>query len=100
MNYWEECISSSFVEHDIIATKEQIEAIATDIQCAHENYGMVFHVPENPLAGELKKVKSELQKEKEKTMCRECNGRCRIYSNMGTRIISRECSKCNGEGKI
>lgn len=99
MKYWEECLSSSFEEHGIIASKEQIEAIASDIQISHENYGLAFHVPENPLINELRKVKEELKKEKEKVICEKCKGRGLITSNYGTFTSNSQCSKCRGEGK-
>lgn len=41
-DYWEECLDSSFSEHGIAATPEQLKAIAEDVQVSHENYGMAI----------------------------------------------------------
>lgn len=40
MDYWKECIESSFEEAGIVATSEQIEAVAGDVEVSSENYGM------------------------------------------------------------
>lgn len=45
IDYWEECLDSSFQEHGVKVTPEQLKAIAKDIQGGHENYGMAFYAP-------------------------------------------------------
>lgn len=45
LKYWIETIDSSLKECGISATREQIEQIATDVQCSHENYGLSFYSP-------------------------------------------------------
>lgn len=99
MKYWEECLSSSFEEHGIKASEEQIKAIANDVECAHENYGLAFHVPENPLIRELEDTKEKLRKEKDKKMCQSCNGMGYTTFRFGSRSGSSKCDKCGGEGK-
>lgn len=99
-DYWKECLASSFNEHGIIATADQIKKVAEDIQISHENIGMAFYVPENPLAGELKKVTAALKAEKEKVFCKVCKGKGSITEAFGTgRVSISTCYKCNGEGK-
>jgi hypothetical protein len=44
-DYWEECLASSFEEHGVTATVEQLKAIATDIENGSENIGMAFYSP-------------------------------------------------------
>ncbi len=100
MKYWEECLAYSFDENGVVATQAQIIAIASDIQCSHENYGMAFPVPENPLISELKTVKAELKREKEKVFCEECKGNGSITTAWGSRQSTSRCWKCHGEGKI
>lgn len=44
-DYWLECVSQSLEDNGILATEEQRQAIATDMQLSHENYGMAFYSP-------------------------------------------------------
>ena len=44
-DYWLECVQQSLEEHGVTATKEQAQAIATDVQITHDNYGMAFYSP-------------------------------------------------------
>lgn len=57
MDYWKECIASSFDEHGIVATEEQIAAVAGDVEVSHENYGIVhgYDAIPNPLYAEIEK---------------------------------------------
>jgi DnaJ-class molecular chaperone len=100
-DYWRECLASSFEEHGISATADQIKMAAEDVQGAHENYGMAFHAPsENPLCDELSKAKAELRAEKEKVCCRVCHGKGSITVPFGVgRVSISSCYSCNGEGK-
>jgi len=45
LDYWIESVASSLGEHGISATKEQIQAVAEDIQISHEQFGMAFYSP-------------------------------------------------------
>jgi len=101
-NYWEECISEAFEEAKLKATPEQIDIVASWVEGAHENYGMAHGhdcIP-NPLQLENEKLKKELKKEQDKTVCKACNGRGRIISNFGTRSSDSQCDKCRGYGKV
>ena len=44
-DYWIECVSQSAEDCGAILTKEQIAAIAADVQSGHENYGLAFYSP-------------------------------------------------------
>ena len=96
--YWDECVAVSFEDNGITATREQIEAVAADVASAHENYGMAFYQPENPLVEELSRTKRELQKERDKEVCPDCRGRGRLVYNSGDRSVDTQCDKCSGEG--
>lgn len=64
MNYWDECIRTSFEENGIIATEEQIKAVVKDIEGAHETYGMAYGhdcIP-NPLSVEIQALEQKLRK--------------------------------------
>lgn len=98
-DYWAECLASAFEEHGIVATSDQIEAVARDVEVSQENIGMAFYQPENPLIGELKRVEAELKAEKELMHCQRCNGTGRLISYGGTFQSNSQCWKCHGEGK-
>jgi len=97
--YWIECIASSLEEHGVQVTSEQIESIAEDIGNAHDNIGMSFHVPENPLSGEVKKLEKQLAREKTLVHCQKCNGNGCIQEYGPYHGSNTECCKCRGEGK-
>jgi molecular chaperone GrpE (heat shock protein) len=44
-DYWLEGVAQSLEEHGVTATEEQAQAVATDVQSAHDNYGMAFYSP-------------------------------------------------------
>ena len=44
-DYWRECLSNAADECGAALTAEQLDAMATDIRIAHENYGMAFYSP-------------------------------------------------------
>ena len=56
-DYWEECLASSFDEHGVSVTAEQLKSIAEDVQGGHENYGMAFYSP--PASDRLNEVERE-----------------------------------------
>lgn len=98
-NYWEEAITSSLDEHGVTATAEQIAAVAADMEGAHECHGMAFHVPENPLAGELDRARVALAVEKALVFCDVCKGTGREKYNAGLWSVNTQCWKCHGNGK-
>lgn len=57
LKYWIECLESSFDEHGIEATDEQIKSVAYDVQGAHENYGMAFYSP--PASDRISAIEGE-----------------------------------------
>jgi hypothetical protein len=60
IEYWEECLASSFEEHEITVTPDQLKAIAEDVQGGHENYGMAFYSP--PASDRLNEIEREWNK--------------------------------------
>lgn len=63
LDYWEECLDSSFCEHGITVTHEQLKAIAEDVRGGHENYGMAFYSP--PAGDRIAEVEREWKKKYE-----------------------------------
>jgi hypothetical protein len=95
-DYWVEAIESSLAEHGVIASPEQIIAIASDVEVAHENYDMAFgyDVASKNLStnreDEIVRLKAELREAQSRVVCRACSGR-------GLILYSR-CGKCHGAG--
>lgn len=95
-DYWVKSVESSFSEHGITATKEQIKQIAGDIELSHNQYDMAYGydvASQNLQASkddEIAKLRKELQLEREKQICKDCSG----YGY----ITFHRCSKCNGVG--
>ena len=98
LSYWKECLMISFEENGILFTDHQIDNIAHDVMISHENYGMAFQVPENPLIHELKILKEELDAEKNKVICSDCSGTgvIKTYGPCHTAVSS--CGACHGSG--
>lgn len=63
MDYWRECIESSFEEAGITASEEQVEAVAGDVQVAHENYGMAhgYDAIPNPRDADIDRLKARIR---------------------------------------
>ena len=97
--YWEECVANAIEEAHVTASLAQVNLIAESVRGAHENYGMAFYQPENPLIGEVSNLKRELKKEKEKVFCLNCEGTGRIITNGPSHSSNSECMKCRGAGK-
>ncbi|HEX8610199.1 MAG TPA: hypothetical protein VF800_02840 [Telluria sp.] len=98
-DFWNEVVSEALDEAGIEATSEQIATIAANVESAHENYGMAFYQPENPLIGELSETKAALKAERELVHCNTCSGRGRIYSQGPYHGSDSQCWKCYGNGK-
>lgn len=60
IEYWEECVASSFDEHKITATLSQLKAVANDVKGGHENYGMAFYSP--PASDRMADIEREWKK--------------------------------------
>lgn len=101
MDYWDECIRTAFEESGITATEEQIEGIVETVKGGFENYGLAhgYECISNPLSEELNNLKKQLEKEKRKIHCEECNGRGSITVNGPLHSATSSCYKCKGEGK-
>lgn len=101
-NYWEESVACSLDEHGIVATPEQITAIANDMQCSAENKGMMFgeHCIPNLVELELKETKKKLEIDREKIICPLCKGKGRLIEYGPVHSSDSECWNCHGEGRL
>lgn len=100
-DYWDECVTEAFEQAGLTATEEQIKIVAGDIQVSHENYGMAFHSPQSDGGQrEIDHLTRELQAERDKRICYECNGKGRIITQGPCHSSDSECSNCRGEGRI
>ena len=97
---WAEIVSESFEDHGISATADQIAAVASDVQGAHENWDMAFSGPSPGWHDrELAEIKRQLAQEREKVTCRECRGTGSIIEYFASRQSIETCWKCGGEGR-
>jgi len=101
MDYWHECIAEAFDEAGIVATMEQIDTVVDWVEGAHENYGMAHghDCIANPLEERNKTLARELKQERDKVICKECNGKGEIVENWADRSSMSSCSRCRGEGR-
>lgn len=97
--YWKECISAALDEQGIVATTEQIAAIADSVAGAHECYGMAFYQAESPEPSRIKELEKSLKAEREMVGCTPCGGKGRIYSQGPYHGSDSQCWKCGGYGK-
>lgn len=98
--YWCDAVSESLEEHGVTATREQMAAVARDMEMAREHESQAFYVPENPLIGENQRLAKALKEEQDKIGCLECNGRGNVTTDFGVRSSTSPCDWCNGEGKV
>jgi mono/diheme cytochrome c family protein len=103
--YWREAFEISMEEADCghllkQMTDEQIENVAGGIQGCHENIGLAFHVPENPMIGENERLTRKLRWERDLESCSVCRGRGREEYATGPWWVNTECFKCHGAGKV
>lgn len=98
-NYWQDCIETSFGDHGIQATREQIAAVAQDVEGWHDNIGLAFHQPPNPLVAEIEGLRRELAAERSKVRCKECDGKGELVCLGPYHLSISQCPKCGGEGR-
>lgn len=98
-DYFAECLSESFEEHGVTATKEQILAIAKDVADITESAGQAFYQPEHPVISEAEILARELRREKSKIACRPCAGSGVLVHQGPHHGSTSTCYKCNGEGR-
>lgn len=107
MEYWIECISEAFDDQNIVATKEQIEAVASWVEGAHDNYGMAtgIHFCDRPSESEAKRELRELKEEQDRQRvwevttkpCKCCYTAGVVSDNWGRMVV---CDYCGGKGRV
>ena len=100
MDYWEESVSAALDEAGVVATSEQIKQIAGDIEVSHEQYGMAHghDCIASPAVVENARLVMELERERRKTVCPECNGGGREIIQGPHHSGESDCFKCRGKG--
>lgn len=97
-NYWQEAVGQSFDEHGIVYTREQVAAIAKDMEGAHQEHGQTSYQPPDPVHRELAETKAALAKERDVAGCRACKGRGWNAIDILGRISRETCIDCDGRG--
>lgn len=102
LQYWRECLESSFAEHGVSVTPAQLAGIALDVAGAHECYGMAFYSPPagEHLVAELDATKRALETERGKVDCRSCNGKGRVVTAGPYHNANSHCDRCGREGRV
>ena len=100
-SYWAEVIEESLYERGITLLPKEIEAVAKDVEMAHENYGLAFYQPSGPSQTQmdLDAARKELSDERRKITCDECDGTGTTHTYGGTFMSTSQCYKCRGEGR-
>lgn len=100
-DYWKETIESSFEEHGIQATNEQIASVASDIEISHDNYDLAFYQPSRAshTETELKRAKEDLAAERSKVLCKSCKGTGEDIGYGPSFVAISQCIKCCGQGR-
>jgi hypothetical protein len=101
MDYWKECIEEALEDSKLNASEDQIQNITNWVESAHDNYSMATGsdcIPD-PVNLENEALRKELKAEREKVICRECNGNGRITEQGPVHSYNSECSNCRGEGR-
>lgn len=101
-DYWRIFAEEVPADMGLKLTPEQIDYLTDALKGAHENYGMAHgrdHIPD-PRAGEIKRLERELEKEKSKIHCEECDGKGTTTVHGPYHSATGTCYKCRGEGKV
>lgn len=97
-DYWAEVVGQSFDEHGIVYTREQVQAIARDMEGAQQEYDQTSYQPPDPVHRELAETKAALAKEREVEGCRTCKGRGWYAVDILGRVSRETCTDCDGRG--
>lgn len=101
-DYWNDVVSEALEEAGVIATREQVETIASAVAMGHECYGQAHghHCIPNQSELDNKSLREQLKHEQSLVFCGECKGRGSVTENFGVRSSTSRCWKCNGHGKV
>jgi len=94
-----EIIREALDESKETLTDRSIENIADWIEQLYENRELVTGPVADPRISEICDLKKKLEKEKSKTICKECNGSGRSKYNTDFKY-PENCWTCKGEGRI
>ena len=99
--YWQECISEAFEEAGLEATESQINSVARFVQDVSGTENMAFPPPctkgETLEELEVKKLQADLERERNKKVCKACNGSGWVPCGSSH---NASCTSCDGTGWI
>lgn len=99
MDCYEESIHQVLNDYGISAPDEAVKDIIAALDMCNE-YASYSTGGHNPQAEEISKLKKELVREQEKTICSECRGSGRIVEQGPYHGSDSGCWKCSGTGYI
>lgn len=103
--YWQEAVACALDEAGISASSEQIAEIAesmsnsADMRDQYLGYDIASANFVSNERSEVARLKKELEREKRKVICKECNGGGSITYDGPYHSSTSSCFKCNGEGR-
>jgi hypothetical protein len=103
--YWQEAFECALDGEGLFSLVEQMTpdqryAIGQSLRISSECQGLAFHIPENPMIGENKRLERKLKWQRELEHCDPCHGSGRIQYNAGPWDIDTGCHHCHGAGKV
>lgn len=107
IDYWSDALGEALCEIDKFnaLTSDERTKVAKSLQMAHECYGMAFghDVASANFSANARReeqmLRKELERERNKVVCRECGGGGRLRYNAGPWAVDTGCTKCNGDGR-
>lgn len=105
--YWTDAIEAALsdIGKDGLLSREELETVGGSLAGSAENQSIAFgwDVASANLDAAREREKDDLRKEvrreREKIICRECNGRGRIITQGPYHSSNSQCWKCRGAGR-
>lgn len=100
VDYFRIGIAEAAEECGLEITEEQLNHLASAVAGGASEIGQVFPEPESAQELVVRKLKKELQKERDKIICPECRGQGSITEFFCGWRSTSQCDICRGEGKV
>lgn len=99
MDYWQEAVECALNAAGVIVTPEQLTQVVDSIKGSRDCESLAYAPVENPYPREIERLEKALKSERDKVICRECNGYGRITTQGPYHSSNTQCSKCRGDGR-
>lgn len=110
IEFWEEAVGDAFCQIDKwevfeTLTKDEQKKLGENLARWAESEGSAYgwDVASSNRSAELRReeddLRKELQRERNKVTCRECNGHGRLRYSAGPWAVDSSCDRCNSTGR-